>query len=76
MFGHLGGTAFLFATLLSLAWSVAYLVHFLDSRHKFPEAIYKAVVWVEVALFWFDVLLSSFVLLVGAWQFLRDLVES
>ena len=59
-----------------LGWCVSYFAHLLNTQHKFPAAIYSAVMAFELGLFWFDVVLSIVVLLFGAWRFTIDMLES
>lgn len=76
LIGHLIGTAIIFSSVLILGWGVSYLAHFLDGHHKFPDQIYGSVMAFEVGLFWFDVVISSIVLLFGAWRFIREILET
>ena len=76
LMGHLFGTAVIFITVMVLGWGVAYLAHALNSHHPFPPHIYNAVMQFEIGLFWFDVVISSIVLIFGGWRFVKDMLES
>jgi len=75
LIGHLVGTAVIFTAVMSLGWGVSYMAHLLHDHHRFPDQIYNSIMWFEVGLFWFDVAISSVVLLIGACRFLKEILE-
>lgn len=75
LIGHLVGTAVIFASFLALAWLVAVFVHWLHALHPFPEEIYTIVTKVELVLLYVDIGLCGFVLVTGAWRFVREVTH-
>jgi|GEM_PF-3857457 hypothetical protein len=75
LLGHLAGTAFIFSVLMLISWSVGYFADLLHSHHEFPPSIYSAVLKIKLVVFWFDVAISSVVLIFGGWRFITDLWE-
>jgi hypothetical protein len=70
--GHLLGTAVLYATLFTTAWSLGVLCTRLHSIHPFADGIFKLVSRVELALVYGNTALCACFWLEGAWLFFKE----
>lgn len=72
--GHLIGTAIIFVTFFTIAWSLSALVGYLHGIHALPDAIFAFVTRIEVVIVYADAALCGTVLVACSWRFLRDLL--
>jgi hypothetical protein len=72
LIGHLIGSAVVFATILFLAWGIGFTFHTLNTLYPFDideaEVIHK----IQIAILYFDFVLSALVLIAGARRFAKD----
>ena len=74
LIGHLIGTALIFVTFFTLAWSLSALVGYLHGIHALPDTIFWLVSRIEVVIVYADAALCGTVLLACTWRFLRGLL--
>jgi hypothetical protein len=75
LMGHLLATALILAVLLTLAWLLSYFSFYLNGIHHFPDEMFKLVDSLELDLMYLDIVVSGIILLIGIWQFVRDILE-
>lgn len=73
LIGHVIGGSILFASIAALAWALGLSVDHLNGLHPFNPAVLTLLHGFEVALLYLDFGLSGMVLLIGAYQFTREI---
>jgi hypothetical protein len=73
LIGHAIGGAALFLSLAVLSWFVGVVVAAMDKVHPFSAPVLQILHGVEIGLLYLDVALSSIVLLVGAFRFVKEI---
>lgn len=76
LIGHLVGTAAVFAVFMTLAWALAYFLHWLNAIHAFPEHILDFIELFEIGIVYLDAGLCAIMLSAGAYRFCLDLKET
>ncbi len=75
LIGHLLGSAVLFLVLFFFGWLISWALHWMHGIHPFPEKIFAVIGEMELWLLYFDAILCGFVVLAGAYRFVKDLAK-
>jgi sterol desaturase/sphingolipid hydroxylase (fatty acid hydroxylase superfamily) len=73
LIGHLLGSAILFLSFYAIGWIISFVVHWLNLIHKVPSDIAIFTAKIELWIVYADAVLCFFVILAGAYRFIRDL---
>ena len=73
LIGHAIGGAALFLSLAALSWGVGLVVSAMHKVHPFDATVLQVLHGVEIGLLYIDVALSSIVLLLGAFRFVKEI---
>lgn len=76
LIGHLVGTVVIFGSFFTLGWLLSVLLHFLNSKHRFPTPIFEFITKIELWIIYADFALCGVVLIAGAYRFVSELVEA
>ena len=75
LIGHLGASSLLFFLLFFFGWAISWLLHLLDSIHRFAPSIVEVITKIEIVLVYFDAFLFAFVVLIGPFRFVIHLMK-
>lgn len=73
LLGHMAGSAIIFSAFALVAWGLGFGVHFLHTKHPFPDEVLHVLHNVELWMLYADIGLSSIVLIVGAYRFIKEI---
>jgi hypothetical protein len=72
---HMAATTAIYATLITLAWSLGVLCARLNGIQLFSEGMFELVSRVELALAYFDTVLCTYFSIHGAWRFFKETTQ-
>ena len=73
--GHLATTAFVFVSLITLAWVASWIFGFLHSAHPFSDDAFRFFVGLEGVVIRLDVAACGIVWLVGLGRYVLDVFK-
>lgn len=73
LIGHAIGGAALFLSLAALSWGLGAMIEVMNRTHPFSASVLNLLHGVEIGLLYLDIALSSIVLLLGAYRFVKEI---